>query len=145
VKLLTFLAARFAWRPHARTLPGEAEAPPSGEAAEAVVAFVHAEGRDFEEAARERTLRHATKHVQWLAGKRGAREVVLHSFTHLGGAPADPAMAEAWMGDLRAKLERKGFRVQTTPFGWTCAWTLEVHGESIAKVWKEIGAGEGEA
>jgi hypothetical protein len=138
MKLLTFQAARFAWRPHARTLPGDAEEPAADEAADAVVVFVDAEEKDFEPEARSRALRHATKHVQWLANKRGLRSVVLHSFTHLGGAGGDPGQAEAWMTELGLKLESKGYTVRTTPFGWTCAWTLEVFGESLAKVWKEI-------
>jgi len=140
MKLLTFQAARFAWRPHERTLAeAKDDSGPDGGAVEAaVVAFVHAEAGDFPPEARARAIRHATKHLQWLANKRGLRNVVLHSFTHLGGEACHPAEAESLLGELRERLESKGYAVRTTPFGFTCAWTLEVYGESLAKVWKAI-------
>ena len=71
MKLLTFQAARFAWRPHARSLPAEVAGgsrddalPTEGSAEDAVVVFAHAEAADAAPGARERTLRHATKHVR---------------------------------------------------------------------------------
>lgn len=146
MKILTFQAERFAWRPHTRTLPSVAgaDSDSAGPAAavqsvtDAVVAFVHAEPKDQAPEARDRALRHAAKHIQWLANKRDLRSVVLHSFTHLSAETADAAFAETFLSDLGAKLEKKGYRVSTTPFGYTCAWELSVFGESLAKVWKEI-------
>jgi hypothetical protein len=147
VKLLTFLARRFAWTPHARTLDGASgvpeapdatSAPPSGSVEDAVVVFVHAEARDEEPERRRSTLDHAKKHVEWLARKREMKRVVLHSFAHLGGASASSAFGESWMSELAARLEARGYTVARTPFGWTNAWELSVHGESIAKVWKDI-------
>jgi hypothetical protein len=150
VKILTFQAQRFAWRPHERTLepgnrgadesaadPTPAESP-GGSVLDAVVAFVHAEAKDEEPGAGDRALRHAAKHIQWLANKRALRNVVLHSFTHLAADRADAAFAERWITDLGARLEAKGYCVSKTPFGYTCAWDLSVFGESLAKVWKEI-------
>ena len=140
MKLLTFQAARFAWKSHVVALPELADPPADDAATDAVVAFVHAQPADVAPPARERTLRHAVKHLKWLANKRGMKSVVLHSFTHLGSDHAPPAFAKEWLHDLAAKL-RGGYAVKLTPFGWSCAWELSVHGESLAKVWKEIGAG----
>jgi Archaea-specific editing domain of threonyl-tRNA synthetase len=143
MKILTFQAERFAWRPHARTLdpasgtPGIASTE-SRSVSSAVVAFIHAETRDEDPVARERALRHAAKHIQWLANKRDLGNVVLHSFTHLAADAGGAGFAEAWINELAAKLEKKGYSVATTPFGYTCAWELAVFGESLAKVWKEI-------
>ena len=143
MRILAFQAERFAWRPHERSLERGAGAPRTGEdsrssVSDAVVAFVHAEKRDESPQARDRARRHAAKHVQWLANKRGLENVVLHSFTHLSSDTAGAAFAEAWLAELAARLERKGYRVWTTPFGYSCAWELAVFGESLAKVWKEI-------
>ena len=138
MKLLTFQAERFAWRPHARTPEAPGELPAGGRAENAVVVFLHAESADAAEEARERALRHSVKHVQWLANKRGLRDVVLHSFTHLAASGAEPAFAEAFLGDLGQRLAGKGYAVQQTPLGFTCAWELAVYGESLAKVWKQI-------
>lgn len=139
MKLLSFQARRFRWEPFSRTLE---DAPDPGQAKEvrdAVVVFYHAEGRDFagEEAGR-RVFRHLLKHIKWLANKRGLRRVVLHSFTHLGGDTADAADAGRLAGELAARLEETGYETFRTPFGWFCSWELEVFGESLAKVWKEI-------
>lgn len=146
MKLLTFLARRFAWTPHeASAVAALEEAPRSGAMEECVVVFVHAERADEDEALAASTVRRAVKHVQWLAKKRGVARCVLHSFTHLGGATSDPAFAKRWMDDVAGRLARKGFETAQTPFGHTCAWELAVHGEAIAKVWKELGrAGDDE-
>lgn len=143
MKLLTFMARRFAWTPFAATLEPDAagapaSAPPPGSVDDAIVVFVHAEARDEEPERRRSTLDHARKHVEWLARKREMKRVVLHSFAHLGGASATSAFGESWMSELAAKLEVRGYTVARTPFGWTNAWELSVHGEGIAKVWKDI-------
>jgi len=138
MRLLTFLAARFAWTPHAATVEGAVERPPDGSAVNCVVVFVHAESRDETPERRKSTLDHARKHVEWLARKKDARDVVLHSFAHLGGESSSVEFGRAWMEELGAKLAGRGYAVSLTPFGWTNAWDVSVHGEAIAKVWKEI-------
>lgn len=105
---------------------------------ECVVVFVHAETRDESDERRKSTLDHARKHVEWLARKKATQNVVLHSFAHLGGQSSSTEFGRAWMEELGAKLALRGYTVATTPFGWTSAWDMSVHGEGIAKVWKEI-------
>lgn len=144
MKLLTFLARRFAWTPHAASAVADAKPAEGGSMQECVVVFVHAERSDEEPARRARTLQQARKHVEWLARKRDLRRCVLHSFTHLGAETSDPAFARGWIEDLARRLTERGFEVATTPFGHTNAWDLSVHGESLAKVWKELpGRAEG--
>lgn len=135
MRILTFLAHSFAWQPYSQTLP---EAPPahSGSATNAVVAFLHVEARD--EADRARAFRHVLKHLKWLANKKQFRNIVLHSFTHLGGKNADPEFAYQFLQELAQRLEKTGYQVDVTPFGYFCAWQLDVYGESLAKVYKEI-------
>ncbi|MBL8841075.1 MAG: hypothetical protein JNL90_06020 [Planctomycetes bacterium] len=142
MKLLTFQAARFAWKSAVAGLADGADPPADDSSCDAVVVFAHAQLADVEPAARERTMRHAVKHIKWLANKRQLKNVVLHSFTHLGGAAAPADFARAWLTELASKLESGGYAVKLTPFGWSCAWELSVFGESLAKVWKEIGPGD---
>ncbi len=138
MKLLTFLARRFAWQPHAATLPGAEAAPAGGECTDCVVAFVQAEARDEGDERWKSTQEHARKHVEWLARKRDARTVVLHSFAHLGGTSAAPEFGERWLRALAERLVARGYAVRSTPFGWTNPWQIDVEGDAIAKVWKEI-------
>lgn len=138
MKLLTFLAGRFSWSPHAGTLEDAGERPPDGVVSDCVVVFVHAEARDEPPDRARSTLDHARKHIEWLARKKCAKNVVLHSFAHLGGDSASPAFGRTWMQDLGVRLTARGYAVSFTPFGWTNAWDMAVHGEGFAKVWKDI-------
>lgn len=137
MKLLTFQAETFAWTPFSRTLDDAAEAT-AGRLDDAVVVFVHAETADFHAERRDAVFRHALKHVKWLANKRDLKAVVLHSFTHLGGDTAAPALAQAFIEQLRDRLVATGYTVAITPFGWFCSWNLAVYGDSLAKVFKQI-------
>lgn len=138
MRLLSFQAARFAWAPHERSLEEAEPAPPAGEVEEAVVAFLHCEAKDEAAQERQRVFRHVLKHLKWIAGKRGWKRVVLHSFTHLGGENASPGFAEALLEELAGRLRETGYEVRLTPFGWTCSWELSVLGDSLAKVWKQV-------
>jgi Archaea-specific editing domain of threonyl-tRNA synthetase len=138
VKLLCFQARRFAWRGHSKTLDDAEDEPPAGAADDAVVVFFHAERKDEEPDERASVFRKTLKHVKWLANKRELRNVVLHSFTHLGAENAAPDFARGFVAELTERLEGTGYAVQSTPFGWFCAWELAVFGESLAKVWKEV-------
>jgi len=138
MKLLTFLARRFAWEGFERTLSDAPEEVPSGEVRDAVVAFAHVEASDQDEAQRKRVFRHALKHLKWLANKRDFKFIALHSFAHLGAENADATFARALLEDLAERLEATGYQVRLTPFGWFCSWELNVYGESLAKVWKDL-------
>jgi len=138
VRLLTFQARRFAWEPYSRTLDEADETPPAGEKLETVVAFLHCEVQDEGPEDRTRVFRHVLKHVKWIAGKRGWKRVVLHSFTHLGGQNASPEFAQEFMTELATRLRSTGYEVGVTPFGWFCSWELSVLGDSLAKVWKQV-------
>ncbi len=138
MKLLCFQAKRFRWKTHAKTLPDVPDQNVEAEVAETLVAFIHAEASDEIEERRTSVLRQTLKHMKWLANKRGLKNIVIHSFTHLGGATASPAGAESIIVMLAERLRETGYQVWITPFGYFCEWNLDVYGESLAKVWKEI-------
>jgi hypothetical protein len=138
MKLLCFQARRFRWKTHSKTLPDAPDQDVEDEIAEAVVAFVHAELSDESEEKRSSVLRQTLKHIKWLANKREFKNIVIHSFTHLGAEPASPVFAEQFIDSLAQRLRETGYNVWLTPFGYFCEWDLGVYGESLAKVWKEI-------
>ncbi|MBM4297079.1 MAG: hypothetical protein FJ143_05000 [Deltaproteobacteria bacterium] len=138
MKLLCFQAKHFRWKSHSKTLPEVADREVDTSVNEAVVVFIHAEAADGEAGRAGSVPRQTLKHIKWLANKRGLKNIVLHSFTHLGGATAEPALAEALIATLAERLRETGYAVWTTPFGYFCEWDLRVYGESLAKVWKEI-------
>ncbi len=136
MKLLMFQARRFWYKPFQRTLDDAPEADGEGSVSEAAVIFLQTEAED--EARRSKVLTKALKNVKWLANKRGLRNVVLHSFTHLSSSKADPDFTLALMEELAQRLRNTGYAVWMTPFGYVCEWELSVYGESLAKVFKEI-------
>lgn len=139
MKVLCFQAKHFRWTPFSRTLETVPDLPrETTEVQEAVVAFVHAEVKDEDPDERRRVFKHLLKHIKWLANKREMRQVVLHSFTHLGAENSSADFARDLLDELAERLRGTGYEVGLTPFGWFCEWELSVHGESLAKVWKEI-------
>lgn len=102
-----------------------------------LVLFVQLEDCD-EGPARDSVFSKVFKHAKWLAKKRAFCRVLLHSFAHLGGRNASADFAFEFLDDLANRLRAGGFEVAQTPFGYFCEWELDVHGESLAKVWKEF-------
>jgi Archaea-specific editing domain of threonyl-tRNA synthetase len=138
MKLLCFQAKRFRWKTHSKTLPEVLDQDVDQAVTETVVVFVHAEASDADEERYGSVSRQVLKHIKWLANKRGIKNIVLHSFTHLGGETAQPTVAESFIDTTAQRLRDTGYQVWTTPFGYFCEWDLSVYGESLAKVWKEI-------
>ena len=136
MKLLTLLAKSFRWKPYAKALAEAADSPRETAAVtETVVVLVEVENADQDNPS---ALRQALKHIKWLANKKRMKNVVLHSFAHLGGDSAAPAQAQQLLDEVARRLRESGYQVWTTPFGYFCEWDISVHGESLAKVWKEI-------
>ena len=102
----------------------------------AVVVFYQVETEDVER--RGKVLTKFVKNVKWLAGKFGSQTVVLHSFNHLSSSKAEAEFAGPLIDEARQRLERSGYTVGSTPFGYLNEWKLHVAGYSLAKVFKEI-------
>ena len=98
--------------------------------------WLHVEAADQDDEAR--VFRHTLKHIKWIANKRDLRNVVLHFFAHLGGENATPEFAQRFIEKLGERLGQTGYTVKLTPFGYFCAWDLDVYGDSLAKVFKSI-------
>ena len=135
MKLLMFQARRFWYRPFSKTLEQVEDASGEEEVPEAAVIFAHAEAH---EQRRGNVLTKALKNIKWLANKRGLKNIVLHSFTHLSSSTASPEFAHGFLEEVAGRLRRTGYNVWLTPFGYVCEWELSVYGESLAKVFKEI-------
>ena len=138
MKLLCFQAKHFRWKTYSKTLVEVADQDVDEQVADAIVIFVHAEKSDEEADKKPSVLRQTLKHIKWLANKRDFKNIVIHSFTHLGGETAAPDFAETLIKAVAARLRENTYTVWTTPFGYFCEWELSVYGDSLAKVWKEI-------
>ena len=98
--------------------------------------FLHTEPED--EQRRPKVVTTTVKNIKWLANKRGLRNVVLHSFAHLGTEKAPPAFADELIEEAARRLRSTGYEVWVTPFGYSCEWELAVYGDTLAKVFKSF-------
>jgi len=136
MKILMFLAKEFTFSPFEKILPEANGSAGEEKIADAAVVFVHSEPQDEVDPSGLETK--FVKNVKWIAGKRGLRNIVLHSFTHLAETSAPPQFAEAFLQGAAQRLRNTGYQVTLTPFGWVCEWELSVYGESLAKVFKSL-------
>lgn len=105
-------------------------------AVDAAVIFFHAEGEDEQKI--ESVIEKFVKNTKWLAGKFGTKMVVLHSFNHLSSSKSSPDFAHKVLDAVRQRLERAGYSVISTPFGYFNEFRMHVAGHSLAKVYKEF-------
>ena len=120
MKLLCFQAKHFRWKTYSKTLVEVADQDVDEQVADAIVIFVHAEKSDEEADKKPSVLRQTLKHIKWLANKRDFKNIVIHSFTHLGGETAAPDFAEALIKAVAERLRENTYTVWTTPFGYFC-------------------------
>ncbi len=137
MRMLSWLADRFAWQAAEKTLDWDEEQEMAGDVENALVAFIQLEQKDVEN--RDSVFKKTLKQIKWQANKKGFRKIVLHSFAHLGSREsAPPEFAWDFLVALAERLRKTGYEVWITPFGYTCDITLSVGGAPIARVWKEI-------
>ena len=136
MKLLLFYAPSFWFKTYRKVLEEVPDREQEALFEEAVVVFYQVESEDLDR--RGKVLTKLVKNVKWLAGKFGSKTVVLHSFNHLSGSKAGPEFAGPLIDEARVRLERSGYKVGMTPFGYLNEWKLHVAGDSLAKVLKEL-------
>lgn len=102
----------------------------------AIVAFIHAEEKDVEDAAKVETK--LVKNLKWLSGKLECTNIVLHSFAHLSESKSEPEFLKELFDRAEARLKSTGYTVTQTPFGYFLDIDLSAPGKSLARVYKEF-------
>jgi hypothetical protein len=135
MRILFWYCEAFDWVPALKTLDDVPEAGPA-ENQNAVVAFVHIEPEDVEDGSSAETK--LIKNAKWLARKWHITRIVLHSFTHLGEAKADPDKARDLLDRAQIRLEKAGYSVVQTPYGYFLDLSIKAPGHPLARVYKEF-------
>lgn len=136
MKLLMFYVHDWWYKTASKSLSESPDVAREEGGTNAVVIFFHAEAED--ESRREGVLQKFVKNTKWLAGKFGTKNVVLHSFNHLSSSKASPEFARELLDEVTGRLERTGYTVMLTPFGYFNEFRMHVAGDSLAKVFKEF-------
>ena len=136
MKLLMFYVHEWWYKTASKSLPEVLDREREESLKNATVIFFHSEAED--EADRERVLQKFVKNTKWIAGKFSTKSVVLHSFNHLSSSKAPPEFAESLLEEVKERLQRTGYEVMLTPFGYFNEFKMHVAGDSLAKVFKEF-------
>ena len=135
MRVLFWYCDRFDWTPAMKTLPDTPEAEPA-QNENAVVAFVHIEPGDVEAGSSAETK--LVKNAKWLVRKWENTRVVLHSFTHLGEEKAEADKAQSLLDRAQKRLEKAGYSVVQTPYGYFLDLAIKAPGHPLARVYKEF-------
>ena len=136
MKLLLFYAHSFSYETAAKSLSTVPDVEKKESVNNGVVIFFHVEAEDVGK--RSKVIQKFAKNVKWLCGKFATEKVVLHSFNHLSASKAEPDFSKTLVDEVVERLERTGYLVMVTPFGYFNEFNLHVAGDSLAKVFKEF-------
>jgi len=136
MKLLMFYTKEWWYKTASKTLETAPDLDIEESIHDAVVIFFHCEAED--ESRADNVREKFVKNAKWLAGKFGSRNIVLHSFNHLSSSKSSPEFAKQLLDDVIIRLERTGYTVMQTPFGYFNEFRMHVAGDSLAKVFKEF-------
>lgn len=83
-------------------------------------------------------LKKSANFIKWLSRKHSFEAIILHSFSHLSESKADPTFAAAFLNQLEERLQKAGFEVHQTPYGYFLNLEIKAPGFSLARVFKSF-------
>ena len=135
LRVLFWYCKQFAWNPTIKTLDDAPHAD-ADKREDVVVAFVHVEPGDLD--SNRSTETKLVKNSKWLARKWGVKQIVLHSFTHLGEEKADAEQAKSLLDRVQARLTNADYVTVQTPYGYFNDLSIEATGHPLARIFKEF-------
>ncbi|NUM37377.1 MAG: hypothetical protein HUU50_22775 [Candidatus Brocadiae bacterium] len=136
MKLIMFYVYDWWYKTASKSLPDAPDVDTEESIKNAAVIFYHSEAED--ETKRDSVLQKFVKNAKWIAGKFNTKNIVLHSFGHLSVSKSSPEFANTLLNDVVERLQRTGYSVMITPFGYFNEFRMHVAGDSLAKVYKEF-------
>lgn len=134
MKLLMIYCSKFGYNPTIHTLDEFPEVTKGEEFNDALVAFIHAEEHDEENAKGVETK--LLKNLKWAAKKNNTKKIILHSFAHLAETKADPHFTKDIFDKAEARLRNADYECWQTPFGYFLDLDIQAPGVSQARIFK---------
>ena len=134
MKLLMIYCSKFSYNPTIHTLDEFPEVTQGEEFGGVLVAFIHAEEHDEENAKGVETK--LLKNIKWAAKKNNTKKVVLHSFAHLAETKADPHFTKEIFDKAEVRLINADYECWQTPFGYFLDLDVQAPGVSQARIFK---------
>jgi len=126
----------FTYHPAIKNLDSADDVKEGAEIKDSIVAFIHAEEKDEDNASKVETK--LVKNIKWLSGKLGCQNIVLHSFAHLSESKSNPEFLKGLFNRAQQRLENSGYKVAQTPFGYFLDIEISAPGKPLARVYKEF-------
>jgi len=123
--------------PAAEDLPEGAR---SGRFEDPLVVFTAVEEED--EGSEAEIVRRAADEILDVAGKVGARLVVIYPYAHLSPSLASPEAAVRTLRMLADEVRSRGMTVERLPFGWYKSFRLSCKGHPLSELSRQISAAE---
>jgi len=134
MKLLMIYCSKFSYNPTIHTLDEFPEVKKGKEFNNTLVAFIHAEEHDEENAKGVETK--LLKNLKWAAKKNNTKKVVLHSFAHLAETKADPYFTKEIFDKAEVRMINANYECTQTPFGYFLDLDVQAPGVSQARIFK---------
>jgi len=136
MKLLMIFADNFGYQTNLKTLEELPDISVSHAIKKALVGFIQAEAEDQERQGYITTK--LLKNLKWAARKNETETIVLHSFAHLSESKAESEFTKAIFDETQARLEKSGYQVSQTPFGYFLNLDLQAPGFPLARLFKSF-------
>lgn len=136
MKLLMFHVNEFWYKTFSKTLDNVEKIEKEDKIGKGLVIFIQVEKEDEDK--KDKVKKKAFENIKWLAKKVNTEEIILHSFGHLSESKSSPEFAQEMINDIKKSLEERGYKTETTPFGYFLEFKIHVLGESLAKVFKSL-------
>jgi len=134
MKLLMIYCTEFSYTPQIKTLEAFPEVTESGTFKHSLIAFIHAEEHDQENA--KSVEKKLVKNLKWAAKKNNTNKVVLHSFAHLAETKAEPNFTKEIFDLAEARMKNADYECSQTPFGYFLDINVQAPGVSQARIFK---------
>ena len=136
MKLLMIYCDTFAYSTSIKNLESVKEYHESDSIENALTGFIQVELKDEENLSGVETK--LVKNLKWAAKKNNTKRIVLHSFAHLSMSKADEKLTMELFNRTEERLDKSGYEVSQTPFGYFLDLNVQAPGESLARVFKEF-------
>jgi len=137
MKVLAMYTDEFSYHPTQKNLDDAEEITQGATFRDAILAFIQVEQSDeqYDVKSREKKL---VNHLKWVSRKNNCKQVILHSFAHLGESKASSSFSKAVFDAAEKRLQNADFKTAQTPFGYFLDLDIKAPGYSLARIWASL-------
>jgi len=137
MKVLTFYTREFSYTPAVKSLDSAPEVSEGNTIHDAVLALIQVEEDDEDKDLKSREKKLAN-HLKWVTRKNKSKNIILHSFAHLGESKASQTFSKQILDAAEVRLQNGGYTTHQTPYGYFLDLKIDAPGFSLARVWQSL-------